>query len=189
MALIDKLAWTSFVVVVAILGLQQKEIQVIEKQVTVMQDDVAEIKAFLIRSNEPIHYTSADVRCLAENIYYEAGIEPLEGKYAVAQVTINRLKTGYWGKSICKVVHAKAQFSWTLQKKRKAPKGLFWEESQLIAKNVLKHGVRVQPLQQSLMYHAEYVKPKWVDHKERITQIGQHIFYRRSLGQSLKVNG
>src|SRR5687768_6444313 len=32
-----------------------------------------------------------DIRCLAENIYFEARGEPLRGQYAVAEVTMNRL--------------------------------------------------------------------------------------------------
>lgn len=160
-----------------------------QRQLDHVQNDVEEIKNFLVQSNEQVHYTSRDMNCLAENVYYEAGIEPLEGKYAVAQVTLNRLKTGHWGKSICKVVHARAQFSWTLKKKLAKPRGIFWEESQSIARNVLKNGVRVRPLQQSLMYHADYVNPRWVDQKQRITKIGQHIFYERALGSTLKVNG
>ena len=42
--------------------------------------------------------------CLAKNIYYEAGNEPEEGKVAVAMVTINRVRDGRFGKSICSVV-------------------------------------------------------------------------------------
>jgi len=51
-----------------------------------------------------INITSKDVDCLAKNIYYEAGSEPEEGKVAVAMVTINRVRDGRFGKSICSVV-------------------------------------------------------------------------------------
>lgn len=51
-----------------------------------------------------INITSKDVDCLAKNIYYEAGGEPEEGKVAVAMVTINRVRDGRFGKSICSVV-------------------------------------------------------------------------------------
>jgi spore germination cell wall hydrolase CwlJ-like protein len=158
-----------------------------QRQLDVMHRDVEEIKSFLVQSNEQVNYTASDMNCLAENIYYEAGIEPVEGKYAVAQVTLNRVKNGYWGKSICKVVHSKAQFSWTLKKKRKAPKGELWRESQAVARNVLAKGIRVQSLQHSLMYHADYVKPKWADRTQYITKVGQHIFYRRGLGSTLEI--
>lgn len=51
-----------------------------------------------------INITNKDVDCLAKNIYYEAGGEPEEGKVAVAMVTINRVRDGRFGKSICSVV-------------------------------------------------------------------------------------
>ena len=51
-----------------------------------------------------INVSSKDVDCLAKNIYYEAGMEPEEGKVAVAMVTINRVRDGRFGKSVCSVV-------------------------------------------------------------------------------------
>jgi len=50
-------------------------------------------------------FTEKDVDCLARNIYYEAGGEPEEGKVAVAMVTINRVRSGNFGNTICKVVN------------------------------------------------------------------------------------
>ncbi len=166
--------------VVALLSFQQHEI-------TEVHNEVREIKQFLIQTNENVHYTKNDLTCLAENVYYEAGIEPIEGKYAVAQVTLNRLKTGHWGSSVCAVVHAKAQFSWTLKKHLDKPKGSNWTESKLIAERMLADKVRVRPLQQALMYHTDYVQPKWADNKQYITKVGQHIFYRKGLGSTLDI--
>jgi spore germination cell wall hydrolase CwlJ-like protein len=51
-----------------------------------------------------INISSKDVDCLTKNIYYEAGGEPEEGKVAVAMVTINRVRDGRFGKTICSVV-------------------------------------------------------------------------------------
>ena len=51
-----------------------------------------------------INISSKDVDCLAKNIYYEAGGESEEGKVAVAMVTINRVRDGRFGRSICSVV-------------------------------------------------------------------------------------
>jgi len=48
-----------------------------------------------------------DEDCLARNIYYEASGEPEEGKVAVALVTINRVRNGKFGKTICQVVNQK----------------------------------------------------------------------------------
>jgi spore germination cell wall hydrolase CwlJ-like protein len=56
-----------------------------------------------------INITSQDIDCLAKNIYYEAGSEPEEGKVAVAMVTINRVRDGRFGKTICSVVDQRTQ--------------------------------------------------------------------------------
>jgi spore germination cell wall hydrolase CwlJ-like protein len=160
---------------VAVLGFIQLEVMVVH-------DDVQEIKQFLVHTNERLKYTSADAQCLAKNIYHEAGVEPVEGKFAVAQVTLNRLKEGRWGNTICDVVHAKAQFSWTLNKRkvREQPKGELWAESQAVARTVLDKGVRVPSLAQSTYYHADYVKPVWVKSVAKIQQVGQHVFYKKT---------
>ena len=160
---------------VAVLGFLQLEVMVVH-------DDVQEIKQFLVHTNERLKYTSADADCLAKNIYHEAGIEPVEGKFAVAQVTLNRLKAKRWGNDICSVVYSKAQFSWTLSKKKRhaEPKGPLWEESRAVARTVLDKGVRVPSLAQSTYYHADYIKePLWAKSVVKIQQIGQHIFYKK----------
>ena len=49
--------------------------------------------------------TQRDEECLARNIFYEAGSESEEGKVAVGMVTINRVRSGQFGKTICRVVN------------------------------------------------------------------------------------
>ena len=155
---------------ITILGVQQY-------QLFSISEDVADIKqAFVTRTNEQVAFSEKDEACLAKNIYYEAGIESEHGKYAVAQVTLNRLKSGQWGNTICSVVYSKAQFSWTLKNKLEKPSGQAWEDSRWIAHRVL-HGDRVQPLKDAMYYHADYVSPKWKNSVAKIQQVGQHIFY------------
>ena len=143
-------------------------------------DDIIQVK-------EQVKYTKNDVECLTKNIYYEARGENTAGKYAVAHVTINRVKTGYWGNSICKVVYAKKQFSWTLAKKLPRPDSKVWAESEQIARKVLA-GHRVRGLTRSLYYHAIYIKdPKWADPSAEAGQIGNHVFYNRAKGSTLEI--
>jgi spore germination cell wall hydrolase CwlJ-like protein len=155
-------------------------IQMLEEDMEQMQVDIAEIKSFIIQSKERLRYTEADKECLAKNIFHEAGIEPVEGKFAVAQVTLNRLREGRWGDSICDVVYARAQFSWTLKPRlvNQQPRGILWEESRMVAKRVLVNGYRVPSLATSNHYHADYVDPLWRKSMTRIKKIGQHIFYK-----------
>jgi spore germination cell wall hydrolase CwlJ-like protein len=158
---------------IAVLGVQQY-------QLVTISHDVAEIKqAFITQTNERVKFTEKDEDCLAKNIFYEAGVEDERGKYAVAQVTINRLTSGKWGNSICSVVYAKAQFSWTLKKKLETPGGSAWADSRWVAHRVLR-GDRVAPLKDAMFYHAEYVSPKWRDDVAKIQQVGQHIFYTKA---------
>ena len=141
----------------------------------------------IIQTRDIVKYTTQDRDCLTKNIYYEAGVENTKGKYAVAHVTVNRLKTGRWGNTVCKVVYSKKQFSWTAQEKLPKPNPKLWAESQAVADNVL-NGARVRGLQQSLYYHAEYIRaPRWADPRHEAGQIGQHIFYNRARNSEVTI--
>lgn len=50
-------------------------------------------------------------RCLAAAIYFEAKGEPVDGQLAVAEVIINRAKSGRFPDSVCDVVKQHGQFS------------------------------------------------------------------------------
>lgn len=132
------------------------------------------------KTDHRVKYTKTDMFCLAKNIYHESKTESYLGRLAVAQVTINRLHTGRWGKSICDVVMSPYQFSWTIESWQKwtRPSGKLWDESVAIAEEVLQDGVRLVYLREALYFHADYVNPKWNKQKERVVQIGAHIFYK-----------
>jgi len=130
-------------------------------------------------NGDSLKLSKADMRCLEHNIFYEAGIEEYAGKIAVAQVTLNRLKTKRWGSTICKVVYSPHQFSWTKQRNRQKPKGSLWEESKRAAAAFV-DGLRLLNLHNSLYYHASWMnkKPRWANHKIQVHEIGQHVFYK-----------
>jgi spore germination cell wall hydrolase CwlJ-like protein len=154
-------------------------VEIQQIQLTKIEARVLEIQQFVVKTNKRVAHTAADVECLARNIYWEAGIESTDGKHAVAQITINRVNDGRWGNTICKVVHAKAQFSWTLDKNKKwavPPKNKAWYASLAVAKSAL-DGDRVPVLADSKHYHADYVSPKWADPNKQVTKVGTHIFY------------
>lgn len=141
----------------------------------------------IINTTDKIKYTAKDLNCMAKNIYYEAGIEKDIGKYAIAHVTLNRVKAGFWGNNICKVVYAKHQFSWTKKQRLHKPDVGLLKHCQEIARAAFE-GRRVRGLDKSLFYHADYIKiPLWVDHNERVAQIGQHIFYNKAKGSWLEL--
>lgn len=172
--------------ILAIIGCSLLAILLIRQEVRM--DMIEEKLDDIIQIKEQVNYTKNDVECLTKNIYYEAGSEDDRGKFAVAHVTINRLKTGYWGNTICKVVYAKKQFSWTLAKKLPRPDSKVWVKSEDIARKVLT-GHRVRGLTRSLYYHAIYIRdPKWADTKHEAGQIGNHVFYNQARGSTLTLN-
>ena len=124
--------------------------------------------------------TNKDVKCLAYSIFREAGNQKPQDQYAVGQVHINRLKQGSWGKSMCKVVFAKAQFSWTLEKKLVQWSAKQQEYYMTIAQGMMREGLQVKPLVSTkiLHYHATYVQPKWGDKSAIVATAGDHIFYK-----------
>lgn len=124
--------------------------------------------------------------CLTKNIYHEAATEPFEGKVAVAQVTLNRVDDGRFGKDVCGVVYQKnviyekivCQFSWACVPglKTKPVYPALYNEAEDVAKKVLLENFRLPAMKDAMYYHADYVNPGWG--KPKITKIGHHIFYK-----------
>jgi spore germination cell wall hydrolase CwlJ-like protein len=130
--------------------------------------------------------SSADVRCLADNIYHEARNQTDKGQLGVAFVTIKRSTDPSFPPTICKVVHSKAAFSWTLKDKEK-PKvkpsvGAKAVEQQallkahIIAREALSNPA-LNPVGNAEFYHHKSVKPKWAKQMQVAAVIGPHIFY------------
>jgi spore germination cell wall hydrolase CwlJ-like protein len=125
------------------------------------------------------------LRCLTQNIYWEAASEPFEGKVAVAQVTLNRAASGKFPTDVCAVVYQKnvvytkvvCQFSWYCEgtHRVKPIHQALYRESEEVAKKVLLENFRLPSLKNAIYYHADYVNPRWG--KTPIAKIGHHIFY------------
>lgn len=138
----------------------------------------------------PKEVPAKEVKCLADNIYFEAKSEPYEGQLAVAQVTLNRVEHPQYPKTVCGVVWQQskdrrsgrrvAQFSWTLDGRSDIPKSKSaYEEAYAIAEEALLYGTKSAIIgTDALFYHANYVKPRWARRMDRVAQIGNHIFYQ-----------
>jgi len=58
-----------------------------------------------------------EIYCLAANSYFEARGEPFDGKIAVAQVVINRVKSNKYPSTVCKVItEGPVKESWKTKK-------------------------------------------------------------------------
>jgi len=123
------------------------------------------------------------LRCLTQAVYYEAAYEPLQGRRAVAQVVLNRMRHSAFPKSVCGVVYQGVnrpvcQFSFTCDgslKRRPSPAA--WREAEDVAAAAL-NGYVERSVGLATHYHADYVSPYWAPKLAKISKIGAHIFYR-----------
>lgn len=128
----------------------------------------------------------SELKCLAKNIYFESRNESTAGKVAVAQTTINRVKSKKFPNTICDVVYQggeklnRCQFSWFCDGKPDLisnPKA--WKESLKIAETVMFQGDwMIDITDGATFYHANYVDPYWAATKRKLVSIDTHIFYR-----------
>jgi spore germination cell wall hydrolase CwlJ-like protein len=123
-------------------------------------------------------------QCLSQAVYYEAAREPLNGQQAVAQVVLNRVRHPAYPKSVCGVVYQGAanetgcQFTFTCNGAlRWRPEPALWDQAQAVARRALA-GYVDKDVGSATHYHAAYVAPAWAPTLVKMTQVGQHIFYR-----------
>ena len=136
------------------------------------------------------------LKCLAENIYYEAGSESIDGKAAVARVVMNRVSHGF-ASTPCNVIYQvttitkineetldtyrvrMCQFSWVCEGKKKPnttdPKYI---QALDVAYQVLAYDAYQEVLPRSaLFFHNLTVDPFWP--YKQVARIGNHIFYSK----------
>lgn len=130
-------------------------------------------------------------RCLAEAVYFEARSEPEEGQAAVAQVVLNRVKSGLYPSNVCGVVYQNrhrymgCQFSFACEgKSLRITDGPSWQTATRIASAVIEGRTYLSEVGNATHYHADYVKPGWSRRLRKMDVIGRHIFYQLKRGQT-----
>lgn len=149
------------------------------------QKSADEIIQELRKKLSHVDFVRTETECLAKNIYFEANTESTEGKLAVATVTMNRVQSHVFPKTVCGVVLDQSskgcQFSWVCDGKTDIihdRRGYI--ESVKIAEDVLLSNRRSRKITPDVMYyHANYVEPKWAKTMKLFTTIGAHLFYRK----------
>ncbi len=133
---------------------------------------------------------ATDLECLSQAIYFEARSESEAGQTAVAEVVLNRAKSGRYPGQICEVVyqrnHRTCQFTFTCDGSigRGVVNAAAWARATRIAHSVLSGAASRQLPDSALNYHANYVSPSWGRRLQRVRQIGAHIFYGPSVDGS-----
>lgn len=137
--------------------------------------------------------------CLAKNIFYEAGNEPLMGQAAVARVVMNRISHGF-GKNPCAVIYQAhtidklvddeiqkvklCQFSWVCEDKVEPNKNSArYKQAEKVAYDVLAYDEYQDVVPKTtLFFHNLHVDPLWP--YKQVAKIGNHIFYSKQKKQA-----
>ena len=128
-----------------------------------------------------------ELQCLADNVYFEARGEPLEGQYAVAEVTVNRTQASNFPRTICAVVHETrwdpsrrrfvADFSWTELGTVSPQPGPAWRRAMAVA-TAEYDDLHDPVVPGALYYHSTSIHPGWSRTRKVVATIGNHIFYQ-----------
>lgn len=121
--------------------------------------------------------SSADVSCLAEAVYFEAGGTGSKGEAAVAHVIVNRANSAKFPNSICGVVREGCQFSYrcdgrsdALSNAEQRRRAIATARSVLAGQPDITNG--------ALFFHSAKAAPGWFKSRPRVGQIGGNVFYR-----------
>jgi len=131
----------------------------------------------LVNAYSSVEVPDAELECLAGAVYFESKGEPLVGQLAVAEVIINRAKSGRFPSSWCGVVKQRSQFSFIRGGRFPAiARGsAAWRTAVAIAQ-IAKQDLADSTAPKALFFHAKYVSPRWK--LKRVAAVGNHIFYR-----------
>jgi spore germination cell wall hydrolase CwlJ-like protein len=128
--------------------------------------------------------SARQMRCLSEAIYFEARGEPEQGQAAVAQVVLNRVRSGIFPTNVCAVVYQDrnhpfaCQFSFACDgSSLRIEEPGAWATATRIAEQVVRGSNYNPKVAEALNYHANYVYPDWAGELRRVDRIGTHIFY------------
>ena len=116
--------------------------------------------------------------CLAGAVYFESKGESLQGQLSVAEVVLNRTRSGRFPSSICGVVKQRSQFSFVRGGRFPpiARSSAAWRKAVGVARVAIKD-LADSPVPRALFFHATYVSPGWRG-LTRVATVGNHVFYR-----------
>ena len=143
---------------------------------------------------------TAEAYCLAENIFYEAKGEDIQGQFAVAHVTLNRVYDGRYPNTVCEVVKQTGinratkkvvcAFSWVCEKdKKEIPirnrdgtiNQAIVEQFQiatLISVAVLSGSSTDNTRGATHFHNPNISNPAWKNELTKTMRLGNHDFYR-----------
>ena len=155
-----------------------------EPEVKIVKVPVTKVIEKEVVVKEPVYlsqYDKKQIKCMAENTYFEAAHEPYKGRIAVNNVVLNRAKDNRFPSTPCGVINQRTarvcQFSWKCEGGKRIADAGAYRKAKEIAEHVYL-GNYGDVTRGAKFYHADYVSPSWGRVFDRTTKIGAHIFYR-----------
>ena len=133
--------------------------------------------AELVASHSGSNTQDEESECLARAVYWESRGEPLSGQLAVAEVVINRARSGRFAPTLCGVVRQPFQFSFVRRGYIPQPPlaSRDWQTAVAIAR-IATDRLAQGGAPQALFFHARRIHPGW--RLTRVATVGNHVFYR-----------
>ena len=135
---------------------------------------------------------SDEWQCLDEALYFEARGETVRGMFAVGEVILNRVDSGAYPDTLCRVINQgtgrkyACQFTFTCDGRAETigePRS--WERVGKVAK-LLMDGMPRALTGGATHYHTKAVNPSWAQRFPRTAAIGSHYFYRQPIRTASK---
>ncbi len=127
----------------------------------------------LVAGHEASDTSGDEHACLASAVYFESRGEPLEGQLAIAQVILNRARSGRFADSACGVVKQRSQFSFVhrgaLPDSHRD--GAAWRTAVAVA--AIAQGQLWKQVVKDALYFG-----CGAGGKTRVASLGHHVFYR-----------
>lgn len=191
------LSFTFFITVFVVNDMQPQQTKTTKFNITEPIETLSENNDVYYSNNLLIRFTKTDLQCLQANIFFEARNQSKLGKIAVAQVTLNRVKSKRFPNTVCGVVTAgkklngkmvkhKCAFSWYCDGASDRPNLKNKLEHE---KWVMAHNIALAMLSGELTldnnathYHTTTSNPYWSNHPSmtKLVTIGDHIFYKEN---------
>ncbi len=156
--------------------------------------------AVIVGTPIPFHSAKAEtfkqsVKCLADNIYFEARDDGPAGWSAVGHVTLNRwrqMRLRRPNVGICTVVYAgvhrgrhSCQFSWACdgRPKHKTEKEVAEQITRLAQHLIAERHQVADPTHGATYFHERRVHPRWArdGSTKRTVAIGRHYYYKQAV--------
>jgi spore germination cell wall hydrolase CwlJ-like protein len=135
-----------------------------------------------VDSLPPPNLPKSERRCLAEAVYFEGRNETFEGQIAIAQVVLNRVRSGKWPDTICAVIRQgrgdNCQFPAVCKAgERPADSDTSWQRAAWIADDAAAGRAWLSELTDATHYHNASAKPPWRLSMKFIRKVGWRMFY------------